>query len=79
MFEIDKKLIAVYRECIANTLAELREGEEVDYESICIVESEKLQKHITKEMVAWEDKHPIKLPDKMQSYYNPKMPYFQQF
>jgi hypothetical protein len=43
MWEKDKKLIQKYRNCMQSLLADLRAGEEVDFESACIVESEKLQ------------------------------------
>jgi hypothetical protein len=42
MWEKDKILIGKYRDCMKQFLDDIKSGEEVDYESACIVESEKL-------------------------------------
>jgi hypothetical protein len=43
MWEKDKQIIALYRECMNNFLAELKSGEDVDYESACLVQAERVQ------------------------------------
>jgi hypothetical protein len=76
MWEKDKQIIALYRECMQNFLAELKAGEDVDYESACLVEAERVQGYTFKAVTLYQADHPSKLSDKQQSYYTPRMPYF---
>ena len=46
MWEKDKILINKYRDCMAQFIADMKAGEEVDFEGACLVESEKLQSHV---------------------------------
>ena len=44
MWEKDKKLLAAYRQCMQEFLASVKEGgDDVDYESACVVESGKIE------------------------------------
>lgn len=79
MWEKDKKLLAQYRECMSQVVADLKAGEEVDFESACIVESEKLTGYTFAQVEMYQLKNPMTLSEKKQSYYTPKMPYFQDF
>lgn len=79
MWEKDKKLVKKYRDCMNQLLADLRAGEEVDFESACIVESEKLQGYTFAQVNQWENNHPSQMSEKKQTYFTPKLPYFQQF
>lgn len=45
MWEKDKILIKKYRDCMHQLLADMKAGEEVDFEGACLVQSEKLQSH----------------------------------
>lgn len=56
---------------------DLAAGEEVDFESACIVESEKLTGYTFSQLEMYEMKTPMHLSEKKQKYYTPKMPYFQ--
>lgn len=58
-------------------LAELKAGEEVDYETACVIEAEKLTGYTQLLLQYDEQTNPSSLSDKKQSFYNPKMPYFQ--
>ncbi|MFN9906160.1 MAG: hypothetical protein ACK56F_08560 [bacterium] len=50
MWETDKALFIKYNECVQTTLAELQAKEEVDYETICIVEMAKIEKILGKKI-----------------------------
>ena len=50
MWEKDKMLLSMYRECMANLMNDVRAGEDVDWEDACAVESAKLQQY-TSDMV----------------------------
>ena len=43
MWEKDKILIKKYRDCMKQLVADMKAGEDVDFESACVVESENLQ------------------------------------
>ena len=77
MWEKDKQLVHAYRTCMEQFLTDLKAGEEVDYESACVVEAEKLTGYTFLVMKNYQDEHPSPLSDKKQSYFNPKLPYFQ--
>ena len=40
MWEKDRKILNKYRDCMNNLLNDIKNGEEVDYETACIVEFE---------------------------------------
>ena len=66
MWEIDKKYLQAYKECVATTLSELQAKEEVDYETICIVEMAKLEKHIGKKIQVYQKRRPLVISEKKQ-------------
>lgn len=43
MWEKDKQILAIYRDCMTNFLAELQAGEDVDYETACLAQAERVQ------------------------------------
>ena len=45
MWEKDKQLLKMYRECMANLMNDIQEGEEIEWEDACAVESAKLQQY----------------------------------
>ena len=45
MWEKDKQLLRMYRECVSNLMTDLKAGEEVEWEDACAVESAKLQQY----------------------------------
>ena len=57
MWEKDKKLLKMYRDCMTEFLSELKAGEEVDYESACLVESEKLQSYTFSQVDYYQSNH----------------------
>ena len=45
MWEKDKQLLNMYRECMTNLMSEIKDGEEIEWEDACAVESAKLQQY----------------------------------
>ena len=45
MWEKDKHVLGMYRECMQNLMNDLKAGEEVEWEDACSVESAKLQQY----------------------------------
>lgn len=58
MWEKDKQLLASYRECMQAAIQEMKAGEEVDFESTCNVEQEKLQSYTMVQFGQWSKAHP---------------------
>lgn len=54
MWEKDKRLVHQYRECMNKFIEDLKSGEEVDYESACIVEAEKLTGYTQLVLIEYE-------------------------
>jgi len=79
MWEKDKQLIAAYRECMKAAIEEMKGGEEVDWDSTCNSEAQKLGSYTMFQYSQWQDDHPSKLDEKTQRFYTPKLPYFQHF
>ena len=77
MWTKDKQLIHKYRTCMEQFLTDLKAGEEVDYESACRVEAEKLTGWTQLVMQNYQESHPSPLNDKKQKYYVRARPYFQ--
>ena len=66
MWEKDKQVLAMYKECVSNFQEEVAEnGEtEVEWEDVCSVEAGKLT-HYTLDMIyAWKSKNEIKISEK---------------
>jgi hypothetical protein len=53
MWESDKELLKKYRDCMKQFLAELKAGEEGDFEGACAVESEALQTYTFNQVGRW--------------------------
>ena len=64
MWEADKKLHATLTQCIETTVEELASGEDVDYETICIVEMSKLEKMIGKRINYYQRSNSMVVPDR---------------
>lgn len=79
MWEKDRKLLNAFKECYANLISSLESGEEADIGGSCVEETEALTSYTIATMNYYKNKHPPELSDKKQRYYNPKMPYFQNF
>ena len=77
MWEKDKKILAAFRECYQNMIQSLEAGEQVDFGSTCIEETEALASYTSSQINYYKNTHVTELSDKKQRYYNPKMPYFQ--
>ena len=65
--------------CIESTKEELASGEDVDYETVCIVEMSKLEKMIGKRIAYYQRDHAMVVPENRQKFWQPRMPYFQKF
>ena len=79
MWEKDKQLLKMYRECMSNLMDEVRAGEEIDWEDACAVESAKLQQY-TFDMIDHYKMHNYQnVSEKKMTYFTPRMPYHQEF
>ena len=79
MWEKDRKVLGTFKECWANVREQLKAGEEVDLASVCVAETEGLVGYTTSVIGYYKAHSSAELSEKKQSYYNPKMPYFQNF
>ena len=77
MWEKDKQLLRAFKECYANMLESIKNGEEVDITSTCVEETEALVSYTTAAIGYYKGNTSQELSEKKQSYYNPKIPYFQ--
>ena len=77
MWTHDKKLVQAYRDCMANTVAQLREKEEVDFGSMCESEQNKMMGWTNAMLEEYEIRNPVKVSEKKQQFFTPKLPYFQ--
>ena len=57
MWEKDKQLLDMYRECVATTIADIKAGEEIEWEDACAVESAKLQQYTSDMISVWKDRN----------------------
>ena len=79
MWEKDRQVLRSFKECWANVREQLKAGEEVDLASVCVAETEGLVGYTTAVIGYHKANTSQELSEKKQSYYNPKMPYFQNF
>ena len=79
MWEKDRIALRSFKECWAAVNEQLKAGEEVDLGSVCISETEGLIGYTTSVIAYHKANTPTEYFEKKQSYYNPKMPYFQNF
>jgi hypothetical protein len=77
MWTHDKKLLTAYRECMANVNSQLNEKEEVDFEGMCATEMNKMMGYTNAMLNEWEAKNSIKVSEKKQLFFTPKLPYYQ--
>ena len=79
MWEKDKQLLRMYRECMTNLMSEIRSGDEIEWEDACAVESAKLQQY-TFDMLEHYKMHNVQsVSEKRATYYTPRIPYTQNF
>ena len=79
MWTHDKKLVTAYRDCMQGIVASLEQKEEIDYENMCATEQAKLMGYTAAMLEEWELANPIKVSEKKQLFFTPKMPHFQNF
>lgn len=79
MWEKDKIMLRKYKECWANVKEQIKNGEDVDYGEVCVSETEALIKYTTSVVGNYKNNTPQEVNMKKQGYFNPKMPYFQNF
>ena len=78
MWEKDKLVLRAFKECFANMRESLKNGEEVDLAATCLDETEALVKYTSSAIGYYKSNTGQELSEKKQSYFNPKVPYFQQ-
>lgn len=79
MWEKDRMLLKAYKECYSNMLASIEAGEEVDYSSTCVQETEALVSYTVSVINKYKNNTPQEVGFKKQKYFIPKMPYYQNF
>jgi hypothetical protein len=62
---------------MSDFLEEVNSGEEVDYSEACAEESAKLSLYIAGQINNHQLRNPSTISEKKQTYFTPKMPYFQ--
>ena len=79
MWEKDKQLLFQYRECVKAFMQNVKDspGEDIDWESACVEEGEKLQRYTFDMLRLYEEKNPMQVPEDQQLLWAPKVPYFQ--
>ena len=77
MWETDKAQIRAFRECYRNLLTEMREGGDVDLSGCCVQETNALDRATGKACAYYMDKNTSNQRDKVQGFYTPNLPYFQ--
>lgn len=76
MWEKDKQVLRAFKECWANVKEQMNAGEEVDFTSTCVEETENLTKYTTSVIGYYKSNTGQEVSEKKQRYYNPKIPYF---
>ena len=79
MWEKDKQLLKMYRECMQNLMSDLKSGEEIEWEDACAVESAKLQQYTSDMIILYKNKNIQNVSEKKASFYTPRIPYHQNF
>lgn len=77
MWTHDKKLINAYRECMASVVQQIHDKEDVDFSSMCDSEMGKMIGYTNAMMEEWELRNPVKISEKKQRYFTPKLPTYQ--
>ena len=79
MWEKDKMILKAFRECYANMNESLKAGEEVDFSSTCVDETEALASYTIYHINYYKNNTGQELNFRRHGYFNPKIPYFQNF
>ena len=79
MWEKDKQLLRAFKECYANLRESINNGEEVDLSATCVEETEALVGYTNSIIGQYKANTGQEVSATKQRYYNPKMPYFQNF
>lgn len=77
MWTHDKKLINAYRECMAGIVQQIQDKEDVDFGSMCDGEMGKMIGYTNAMLEEWELRNPVKISEKRQRYFTPKLPTYQ--
>ena len=75
MWEKDKQLLKMYRECVSNLMSEVKAGEEIDWEDACAVESAKLQQYTYDMLWLYRQNNVQQVSEKRASLFAPRIPY----
>ena len=77
MWEKDKELLEMYRNCMKNLMTEIRDGEEIEWEDACSVESAKLQQYTFDMIYRYKSMNVSEISEKQASFYTPRVPFHQ--
>lgn len=79
MWEKDRKMLGAFKECYKNMIQSINEGEEVDFSSTCVEETEALAAYTISHITYYKETKPQEVNFRRVGFYNPKLPYFQNF
>ena len=79
LWEKDKIVLRNYRNCVNDFLAQVRAGEEVDWEDACSVEQGKLEQYMGDMVWMYKEKNPMFFDENRGKAFMPRLPYFQDF
>ena len=69
----------MYQNCVNDFMAQVRAGEEVDWEDACAVEQGKVQKYLNDMIYTYKYRNPMANDEQRAQMYQPRLPYFQDF
>ena len=75
MWEKDKQVLQMYRECIKTLMSDIQAGEEVEWEDACSVESAKLQQYTFDMVWLYKKQQPQNTSEYEQKAWAPRIPY----
>ena len=79
LWEKDKRVMKMYSDCVTNFMAQVRAGEEVEWEDACSVEQGKVQMYLNDNIYMYKYENPIIVDEKRARKHTPRLPYFQDF
>jgi hypothetical protein len=79
LWEKDKRVVAMYKECMTNFMEQARSGEDVDWEDACSVEAGKVQSYLNDMIYTYKYMNAKQFSEGRAAMYTPRLPYYQDF
>ena len=77
MWKSDREALEAYKTCFDDVLASIKEGKEVDYQDMCVQESNNLLEAAGDASAYYKQTHAMAVPEFRKNEYNPILPYSQ--